>query len=222
MLTGGGMRRFVVAYALANAAAVTLAGAVTCGIQLDWPLGVAVLAIALATLQSALVRHVGARPLFWWSLTVAGVVAATPLGFTAVYLLAVVLLGGAAALGLPESLAGPLTLVVLTAPVALGGVIIAAAQSPALPRPRDRYLVPWIAGNAVAGLLGAPALENVLFRCYPTGIAPPWFEATPIGWIVTGAVAGALTGYVLARCRARAPDAPAPDDSDRGPRSAGT
>ena len=201
---------------------MTVAGAVTCGLELDWLLGVAVLAIALATSQSAVVRHVGARPLSWWPLTVAGVVAATPLGFTAVYLLAVFLLGGAAALGLPESLAGPLTLVVLTAPIALAGVVIAAAQSPALPRPRDPYLVPWFVSNALAGLLGAPALENVLFRCYPTGITPPWFEATPVGWIVTGVVAGALTGYVLARGRARAPAAPARDDSDRGPQLAGT
>lgn len=192
---------FVLTYAAANGAALTLAGAATCGLQLEWYVGIGLLALVLASLQSVVVRSLGVPAVLWLPFTLIGVVAAAPFGFSAVYLLAVILLGGSSLLGLSEQLAGVATLLVLTLPVALAGVIIAAAQLPALPRPREPYVVLWFASNAAAGFIGAPALENIGFRCYPTGITPVWFEATPIGWIVTGLVAGALTGTVLWRAR---------------------
>jgi len=190
-----------VTYAAANGAALTLAGTATCGLQLEWYVGVGLLGLALASLQSVVVWRLGVRVVLWLPFTLIGVVAAAPFGFSAVFLLAVVLLGGSSTLGLPDQLVRVATFLVLTLPVALAGVIIAAAQLPAIPPPRDRYLLAWFASNAAAGFIGAPALENIAFRCYPTGITPPWFEATPIGWIVTGLVAGALTGTVLWRAR---------------------
>src|SRR3989442_11067682 len=82
---------FVLTYAAANGAALTLAGAATCGLQLEWYVGVGLLALTLALLQSVVVRRLGVRAELWLPFTFGGVVAAAPFGFTAVYLLAVVL-----------------------------------------------------------------------------------------------------------------------------------
>ena len=43
---------FVVVYAAANAAAIALAGTAVCGLKLQWYVAIAVLAFAMATLQT--------------------------------------------------------------------------------------------------------------------------------------------------------------------------
>ncbi|MEP6695083.1 MAG: hypothetical protein ABJB39_10595, partial [Chloroflexota bacterium] len=69
--------RFVVAYAAANAAAIALSGAAVCGLQLQWYVAIGVLAFALATLQTLVLRFAGLRvsALRWWPLTFGGIAA---------------------------------------------------------------------------------------------------------------------------------------------------
>lgn len=57
--------RFVVVYAAANAAAVAISGAAVCGLHLQWFVSIAVLAFAMATLQTlvlAFCANIGIGP----------------------------------------------------------------------------------------------------------------------------------------------------------------
>jgi hypothetical protein len=135
----------------------------------------------------------------WWPLTLGGTVSVTPLAFGVVYVFGVILLGGLATLGVEqgtEAVAG----VVLMLPAAFAGVFIAGLQFFAFRSPPDDMLVMWFGANAVAGFVGAPAIENVALGCANIGIGPSWIES-PFGWIAAGALGGVLTGLVLARLR---------------------
>ncbi len=74
----------------------------------------------------------------------------------------------------------------------------------AMRQPPDNLLVAWFGANALAGLVGAPAIENAALGCANIGIGPAWI-ASPIGWALAGALGGAPTGPVLARLRIARP-----------------
>jgi hypothetical protein len=90
--------------------------------------------------------------------------------------------------------------VVIIIPSAVGALVIAGLQYFAFRSPPDPILMPWLGANALAGLIGAPAIENVALGCAHIGIGPAWVES-PVGWLLAGAIGGALTGAVLARLR---------------------
>ena len=194
--------RFVVVYAAANAAAVAISGAAVCGLQLQWFVSIAVLAFAMATLQTLVLLFAGLRvsALRWWPLTFGGAASVSPLAFGVVYVLGVVLLGGLGALGITNGNDAVAALVFLL-PGAVAGVFIAGLQFFAFRSPPDNVLTMWFGANALAGFIGAPAIENVALGCANIGIGPAWVES-PIGWALAGAIGGALTGLVLARLRA--------------------
>ena len=194
--------RFVVVYAAANAAAVAISGAAVCGLQLQWFVSIAVLAFAMATLQTLVLAFAGLRvsTLRWWPLTFGAAASVSPLAFGVVYVLGVVLLGGLGALGVTNGMDAVGALVFLL-PGAVAGVFIAGLQFFAFRSPPDNLLTMWFGANALAGFIGAPAIENVALGCANIGIGPAWIES-PIGWALAGAVGGALTGLVLARLRA--------------------
>jgi hypothetical protein len=194
--------RFVVVYAAANAAAVAMSGAAVCGLQLQWFVSIAVLAFAMATLQTLVLLFAGLRvsALRWWPLTFGGAASVSPLAFGVVYVLGVVLLGGLGALGITNGNDAVAALVFLL-PGAVAGVFIAGLQFFAFRSPPDNVLTMWFGANALAGFIGAPAIENVALGCANIGIGPAWVES-PIGWALAGAIGGALTGLVLARLRA--------------------
>jgi len=191
----------VVVYAAANAAAIALAGTAACRLRLQWYVALAVLAVAMATLQSLVIRFAGLRvsALRWWPLTLGGTVSVTPLAFGVVYVFGVILLSGVATLGVEQG-ADAVAAFVFLLPAAFAGVFIAGLQFFAFRSPPDNLLVAWFAANALAGLVGAPALENVALGCANIGIGPSWVES-PIGWVAAGALGGVLTGLVLTRLR---------------------
>ena len=193
--------RFVVVYAAANAAAIAVSGAVVCGLQLQWFVSIAVLAFAMATLQTFVLFFADLRisAMRWWPLTFGGGASVSPLAFGVVYLLAAVLLGGAGALGVSNDAVAAL---VFLLPGAFAGVFIAGLQFFAFRSPPDNLLVTWFGANAFAGFIGAPAIENVALGCANIGIGPAWIES-PIGWALAGGFGGVFTGLVLARLRAR-------------------
>ena len=197
--------RFVVVYAAANAAAVAISGAVVCELQLQWFVSIAVLAFAMATLQTLVLTFSDLRVsvLRWWPLTFGGGASVSPLAFGVVYLLSVVLLGGLGALGVTSGSDAVAALVFLL-PGAVAGVFIAGLQFFAFRSPPDNVLTMWFGANALAGFVGAPAIENVALGCANIGIGPAWIES-PIGWALAGAIGGTLTGLVLARLRATSP-----------------
>jgi len=194
--------RFVVVYAAANAAAVAISGAAVCGFQVQWFVSIAVLAFAMATLQTLVLAFAGLRvsTLRWWPLTFGAAASVRPLAFGVVYVLGVVLLGGLGALGVTNGMDAVGALVFLL-PGAVAGVFVAGLQFFAFRSPPDDLLTMWFGANALAGFIGAPAIENVALGCANIGIGPPWIES-PIGWALAGAIGGALTGLVLARLRA--------------------
>jgi len=193
--------RFVVVYAAANAAAIALAGTAVCGWRLQWYVAIAVLAFAMATLQTFVLLFSGLRvsAVRWWPLTFGGTALVTPLAFGTVYLFGVILLGGLAALGLDQGTEAIGALVFLL-PAAFAGVFISGLQFFALRAPPENLLTIWFGANFLAGFVGAPAIENVAVGCANIGIGPAWIES-PIGWALAGAIGGALTGLVLARLR---------------------
>lgn len=194
--------RFVVVYAAANAAAIALSGVAVCQFQLQWYVAIGVLAFALATLQTFVLRFAGLRvsALRWWPLTFGGTLGVTPLAFGVAYLAAVVLLGGLTTLGVEQG-ADVAAAAVFMLPAAVAGLFVAGLQFFAFRAPPDNLLVVWFGANALAGLVGAPAIENVALGCAHIGIGPAWIES-PAGWLAAGALGGALTGLVLARLRA--------------------
>ena len=194
--------RFVVVYAAANAAAVAISGAAVCGFQVQWFVSIAVLAFAMATLQTLVLAFAGLRvsTLRWWPLTFGAAASVSPLAFGVVYVLGVVLLGGLGALGVTNGMDAVGALVFLL-PGAVAGVFIAGLQFFAFRSPPDNMLTMWFGANALAGFIGAPAIENVALGCANIGIGPAWIES-PIGWALAGAIGGTLTGLVLARLRA--------------------
>jgi hypothetical protein len=123
----------------------------------------------------------------------------SPLAFGVVYLSAVILFGGLAALGV-EGGANDIAKLAFLLPAAVAGVFVAGLQFFALRSPPDNLLVVWFGANFVAGFVGAPAIENVALGCLNIGIGPAWIES-PIGWALAGAIGGVLTGLVLARLR---------------------
>jgi hypothetical protein len=193
--------RFVVVYAAANAAAIALAGSAVCRLQLQWYIAIAVLAFAMASLQTFVLVFSGLRvsALRWWPLTFVATASVSPLAFGVVYLSAVILFGGLAALGV-EGGATEIAKLAFLLPAAVAGVFVAGLQFFALRSPPDNLLVVWFGANFVAGLVGAPAIENVALGCANIGIGPAWIES-PIGWALAGAIGGLLTGLVLARLR---------------------
>ena len=198
--------RFVVVYAAANAAAVAISGAAVCGLQLQWFVSIAVLAFAMATLQTLVLLFAGLRvsALRWWPLTFGAAASVSPLAFGVVYLLGVVLLGGLGALGVingTDAASDAVAKLVFLLPAAFGGVFVAGLQFFAFRSPPDNLLTMWFGANALAGFIGAPAIENVALGCANIGIGPAWIES-PIGWALAGAIGGVLTGLVLARLRA--------------------
>jgi hypothetical protein len=192
---------FVIDYAAANAAAIALSGTAVCGLQLQWYVAIPILAVALATLQALVLRFAGLRvsALRWWPLTFVGTIVVAPVAFTVVYVLAVVILGGLSILGVEQG-ADVAAALVLILPAAVGGVIVGGLQFVAFRAPPDPIIVLWVGANAFAGSIGAPAIENVALGCAHIGIGPAWIES-PIGWLVGGAMGGALTGLVLAKLR---------------------
>ena len=193
--------RFVVAYAAANAAAIALAGTAVCGFKLQWYVAIGVLAFAMATLQTFVLFFSGLRvsTLRWWPLTFGGTVLMTPLAFGTAYLAGVILLGGLGALGVHQGTEAVGALVFLL-PAAFAGVFISGLQFFAFRAPRENLLTLWFGANFLAGFVGAPAIENVALGCANIGIGLAWFES-PVGWVLAGAIGGALTGLVLARLR---------------------
>ncbi len=194
--------RFVVVYAAANAAAIAISGSAVCGLHLQWFVSIAVLAFAMATLQTLVLLFTGLRvsALRWWPLTFGATVSVSPLAFGAVYVLAVILLGGLGQLGVTEGM-DAIGALVLLLPAAFAGVFVAGLQFFALRQPPDNLLVVWFGANALGGFIGAPAIENVALGCANIGIGAAWIES-PIGWALAGAIGGVLTGLVLARLRA--------------------
>ncbi len=192
---------FVVVYAAANAAAIALAGAAVCGLQLQWYAALVVLGLALATLQTLVIALANLRisALRWWPLTFAGTAAVFPLAFGVGYLASVILLGGFAQLGITEG-ADVAAAVAFMLPGAAAGFFVAGLQFFTFRSPPDNLLVAWFGANALAGFVGAPAIENVALGCARIGIGPEWVES-PIGWLAAGALGGAITGLVLARLR---------------------
>jgi hypothetical protein len=192
---------FVVVYAAANAAAIALAGSAVCGLQLQWYVALAVLAFAMATLQTFVLLFTDLRvsALRWWLLTFGGTVSVTPLAFGVVYLSAVILLGVLGGLGIGTG-QDAFAKVVFLLPAAFAGVFVSGLQFFAMRSPPDGLLVVWFGANFLVGLLGAPAIENVAMGCLNIGIGPAWIE-TPFGWALTGGIGGVLTGLVLARLR---------------------
>jgi hypothetical protein len=194
--------RFVIVYAAANAAAITLAGAAACGLELRWYVAIAVLAFAMATAQTLVIRFAGLRvsALRWWSLTFGATVSVSPLAFGVVYLSAVILFGGLSALGVAGG-ATDIAKLAFLLPAAVAGVFVAGLQFFAFRSPPEDLLLIWFGANALAGFIGAPAIENVALGCARIGIGPGWIES-PIGWLAAGALGGTLTGLVLAKLRA--------------------
>jgi hypothetical protein len=192
---------YVVVYAAANAAAIALAGTAACGLELQWYVALAVLAFAMATAQTFVIRFARLRvsALRWWPLTFGGTVSVTPLAFGVVYISAVVLFGGLAALGVQDETTAVAALAFLL-PAAVAGAFVAGLQFFAMRSPPDNLLVVWFGANALAGFVGAPAIENVALGCANIGIGPAWIES-PVGWLLAGALGGTLTGLVLARLR---------------------
>lgn len=133
-------------------------------------------------------------------LTFAGTASVGPLAFGVVYVFGVVLLGGLSTLGVTQG-ADVAAALVFMLPAAFSAVFVAGLQFFAFRSPPDNLLVAWFGANAVAGFIGAPAIENVALGCTNIGIGPAWIES-PIGWALAGAIGGALTGLVLARLRA--------------------
>jgi len=195
--------RFVVVYAAANAAAIAISGAVVCGLHLQWFVSIAVLAFAMATLQTLVLFFADLRvsALRWWPLTFGGAASVSPLAFGVVYVFGVILLGGLATLGVTQGTEAVAALVFML-PAAFAGVFVAGLQFFAFRSPPDNLLVTWFGANALAGFIGAPAIENVALGCANIGIGPAWIES-PVGWALAGGIGGALTGLVLARLRAR-------------------
>jgi hypothetical protein len=191
--------RFVVVYAAANAAAIALAGSVACGLQLQWYVAIAVLAFAMATLQTLVLLFAGLRvsALRWWPLTFGATVTVSPLAFGVVYLSAVIMFGGLGALGV-DSGSTDVAKIAFLLPAAVAGVVVAGLQFFAFRAPPDDLLIVWFGANALAGFIGAPAIENVALGCARIGIGPEWTE-TAIGWLAAGAIGGALTGLVLTK-----------------------
>jgi hypothetical protein len=192
---------FVVGYAAANAAAIALAGTAACGLRLQWYVALIALAFAMATLQTLVLFLAGVRvsAVRWWPLTLGATVSVTPLAFGVVYVFGVILLGGLATLGVEQGTEA-VAAVVFMLPAAFAGVFIAGLQFFAFRSPPDNLLVAWFGANALAGFVGAPAIENVALGCANIGIGPSWIES-PIGWVAAGAIGGVLTGLVLARLR---------------------
>ena len=192
--------RFVVVYAAANAAAIAISGSAVCVLHLQWFVSIAVLAFAMATLQTLVLVFAGLRvsALRWWPLTFGGAASVSPLAFGVVYVFGVILLGGLATLGIDQGTEAVAALVFML-PAAFAGVFVAGLQFFAFRSP-DNLLVAWFGANALAGFVGAPAIENVALGCANIGIGPAWIES-PIGWALAGAIGGALTGLVLARLR---------------------
>src|SRR6266850_7285757 len=126
------MRRagFVVVYAAANAAAIALAGAAVCGLQLQWYIAIAVLAFAMATLQAFVLFFTDLRvsALRWWLLTLGGTASVTPLAFGVVYLSAVILLGVLGSFGIGRG-QDALAQLVFLLPAAFAAVFVAGLQS---------------------------------------------------------------------------------------------
>ena len=116
-----------------------------------------------------------------------------------VYLSALILFGSLAALGV-EAGATDIAKLAFLLPAAVAGVFVSGLQFFAFRSPPDNLLVVWFGANFLAGLLGAPAIENVALGCANIGIGPAWIES-PIGWALAGAIGGVLTGLVLARLR---------------------
>ena len=193
--------RFVVVYAAANAAAIAISGSAVCVLHLQWFVSIAVLAFAMATLQTLVLVFAGLRvsALRWWPLTFGGAASVSPLTFGVVYVFGVILLGGLATLGVTQGTEAVSALVFML-PAAFAGVFVAGLQFFAFRSPPDNLLVAWFGANALAGFVGAPAIENVALGCANIGIGPAWIES-PIGWALAGAIGGALTGLVLARLR---------------------
>jgi hypothetical protein len=190
--------RFVVVYAAANAIAIAFAGSAACRLQLQWYVAIAILAFAMATLQTLVLLFAGLRvsALRWWPLTFGGTVAVTPLAFGVVYISAMILFGGLAALGVGGG--SDIAKLAFLLPAAVSGAFVAGLQFFAFRSPPDNLLVVWFGANALAGFIGAPAIENVALGCAKIGIGPEWTEST-IGWIAAGAIGGGLTGLVLTR-----------------------
>ena len=193
--------RFVVVYAAANAAAIALAGAAVCGLQLQWYVALVVLGLAMATFQTFVILFSDLRvsALRWWPLTFGGTVGVFPLAFGVLYLAGVVLIGGLSTLGITQG--GDIAAAVaFMLPGAAAGFFVAGLQFFAFRSPPDNLLVLWFGANALAGFIGAPAIENVALGCARVGIGPSWVES-PIGWLAAGAIGGVLTGVVLTRLR---------------------
>src|SRR5258706_12689217 len=93
--------RFVVVYAAANAAAIAISGSAVCGLHPQWFVSIAVLAFAMATLQTVVPLFPGppGSALRWWPLTVGAPVSVSPLAVGAVSVPPVILLGGLGPLG---------------------------------------------------------------------------------------------------------------------------
>src|SRR5258705_4455134 len=136
--------RFVVVYAAANAAAIAISGAAVCGLHLQWYVSIAVLALAMATLQTLVLLFADLRvsALRWWPLTFGATVSVSPLAFGTVYVLAVILLGGLGQLGVTDGMDAVGALVVLM-PAAFAGFFVAVLQFFALRQPPDNIIVVW-------------------------------------------------------------------------------
>jgi hypothetical protein len=193
--------RFVVVYAAANAAAMALAGTAACDLHLLWYVALLVLALAMATLQTLVLVFSGVRvsALRWWPLTFGGTAAVPPLAFGVVYIVGALVSAGLSALGIDNGTEAVFALVFLL-PAAVSGVFVAGLQFFAFRSPPEDLLTIWFGANALAGFIGAPAIENVALGCANIGIGPSWIES-PVGWIAAGALGGVLTGLVLARLR---------------------
>ena len=194
---------FVVVYSAANAAAIALAGAAVCGLQLQWYIALVVLGLAMATFQTFVILFTDLRvsALRWWPLTFVGTAGVFPLSFSVVYFASVILIGVVASLGIRGAAADVAAAVAFMLPAAVAGVFVAGLQFFAFRSPPDKLLMVWFGANALAGFIGAPVIEGVALGCTRIGIGPEWVDS-PIGWLAAGALGGALTGLVLARLRA--------------------
>ena len=194
---------FVVLYSAANAAAIAIAGAAVCGLQLQWYVALVVLGLAMATLQTLVIFFSGLRvsALRWWPLTFVGTAGVFPLSFTVVYFASVILIDVVASLGIRGAAADVAAAVAFMLPAAVAAVFVAGLQFFAFRSPPDNLLIVWFGANALAGFVGAPAIENVALGCARVGIGPEWVES-PVGWLAAGALGGVLTGLVLSRLRA--------------------
>ena len=142
--------RFVVVYAAANAAAIAISGAAVCGLHLQWFVSIAVLAFAMATLQTLVLVFTGLRvsAVRWWPLTFGGTASVSPLAFGVAYVFGVILLGGLSTLGVTQGTEAVAALVFML-PAAFASVFVAGLQFFAFRSPPDNLLVVWFGANAL-------------------------------------------------------------------------